>query len=344
MLLARNRRGRAGCLHRQFIRCVSQAQRSLIDRVAKVREELDSRVVGHDSVKDGLFLALVAREHAFVEGDPGSCKTVLANLIAQSVDGVPYYHQCHRDTRISDLIGETVIVEKDILDQQDTVASSAVTAEVRHGGILTANLAVIDDITRVPGEALNVLLRILNERQFNGTRLPLVSVFATATPHQLSYYTDPLEPATLDRFVIQLRTQEILQDGGTSDWRAAHDVLHLNQGHTSRLSQNIPLDVLHRGYSQLVHGTRVRTADKIRVLAFLRRLQQCITDAFASQHKYSSGPRNTGHDIEVPQKSNLLSDRTFLVKLLKLLKATAFLNGRNVTQPDDLSELPCYVV
>ena len=37
---------------------------------------------------------------------------------------------------------------------------------VRPGGLLEARLAVLDDISRAPGEALHVLFRILHERRF----------------------------------------------------------------------------------------------------------------------------------------------------------------------------------
>lgn len=49
-------------------------------------------------------------------------------------------------------------------------------------GILTAEISVLDDISRAPGEALNVLLRILNERKFGNDEIPLVTAIATANP------------------------------------------------------------------------------------------------------------------------------------------------------------------
>ena len=39
-------------------------------------------------------------------------------------------------------------------------------------GILTADICVLDDISRAPGEALNVLLRLLNERWTDGEGFP----------------------------------------------------------------------------------------------------------------------------------------------------------------------------
>ena len=41
---------------------------------------------------------------------------------------------------------------------------------------------MLDDISRAPGEALNVLLRILNERKFGNDPIPLITAIATGNP------------------------------------------------------------------------------------------------------------------------------------------------------------------
>ena len=93
------------------------------------------------------------------------------------------------------------------------------------GGILTCELAVLDDISRAPGEALNVLLRVLNERRWGkGPKLPLMTAIATGNPVQEDgFYGDPLDPATLDRFTLQLRAQGLVQSGA---WEACAEVNH----------------------------------------------------------------------------------------------------------------------
>jgi len=77
-------------------------------------------------------------------------------------------------------------------------------------------LCVLDDISRAPGEALNVLLRLLNERQYCGPssgvetwNLSWRTAIATSNPSDPGsrYYTEPLDPANLDRFVLQLKTE-----------------------------------------------------------------------------------------------------------------------------------------
>ena len=94
------------------------------------------------------------------------------------------------------------------------------------GGILTCELAVLDDISRAPGEALNVLLRVLNERRWGkGPKLPLMTAIATGNPTGAmdEYCAEPLDPATLDRFTLQLRAQGLVQSGA---WEACAEVNH----------------------------------------------------------------------------------------------------------------------
>jgi MoxR-like ATPase len=78
--------------------------------------------------------------------------------------------------------------------------------------VATAEICVLDDISRAPGEALNVLLRILNERKLNDHRIPLLCAVATGNPPGDGSYVEALDPATIDRFTIQLRARGIIQD------------------------------------------------------------------------------------------------------------------------------------
>ena len=95
------------------------------------------------------------------------------------------------------------------------------------GGLLTSEICVLDDISRAPGEALNVLLRILNERRFGtpSEDIPLMTAIATSNPAgEDQYYAEPLDPANLDRFTIQLQASGLVQQG---DWAAASAVIDL---------------------------------------------------------------------------------------------------------------------
>ncbi|HEX9842156.1 MAG TPA: MoxR family ATPase, partial [bacterium] len=74
-----------------------------------LRQELDRYVVGHGNLKEAMILALIAREHIYVEGPPGIAKTMLAELIATAANLNFYFYQFHRDTRLAELVGDVVI-------------------------------------------------------------------------------------------------------------------------------------------------------------------------------------------------------------------------------------------
>ena len=96
-------------------------------------------------------------------------------------------------------------------------------SDVRAGALLTAEVAVLDDISRAPGEALNVLLRLLNERKYHERAIPLWSAVATGNPTSAEFYNEPLDPATLDRFALQVRTDGLVAGGVWEDAAAVVD-------------------------------------------------------------------------------------------------------------------------
>ena len=82
----------------------------------------------------------------------------------------------HRDTRLAELIGEAVVLRSN--DPQ--TGGQLIRQHNQPGGVLTADLCVLDDISRAPGESLNVLLRILNERKMGDSKIPLRCAIATS--------------------------------------------------------------------------------------------------------------------------------------------------------------------
>ena len=185
--------------------------------LAQIRAEMDQYVVGHDDVKEGILLGVIAREHIYLEGPPGTAKTMLAEVTSDAAELKFFFYQLHRDTRLAELVGDTVIFR-----ERDESGGEIIRQVNRKGGILTSEICVLDDISRAPGEALNVLLRVLNERKFGDDRIPLLTAIATGNPTKEDYYNEPLDPANLDRFTIQMRTLGLLQ---RNMWQAASAVI-----------------------------------------------------------------------------------------------------------------------
>jgi hypothetical protein len=67
---------------------IPAAARELLDDAAaslsRLRGILDSRVVGQSDVKEGILLALMTREHIYIEGPPGVAKTFTAEITAEA--------------------------------------------------------------------------------------------------------------------------------------------------------------------------------------------------------------------------------------------------------------------
>ena len=92
----------------------------------------------------------------------------------------------HRDTRLHELIGDTVIQRQPMQGGEGEL----IQASLRRAGLLGSEFAILDDLSRAPGEALNVLLRILNERRYGGERIPLLTAVATGNETATGIYTN----------------------------------------------------------------------------------------------------------------------------------------------------------
>ena len=165
-----------------------------------LRTEMDELVVGHSDVKTALLLGIISREHIYIQGPPGTAKTMLSEIVSKSAELNFFFYQMHRDTRLSELVGDLVI------SREDTKNGEIIRQNIIKGGILTSEICLLDDISRAPGESLNVLLRILNERKYGDEEIPLLTAIATSNPTADEYYNEPLDPANLDRFVIQINS------------------------------------------------------------------------------------------------------------------------------------------
>jgi MoxR-like ATPase len=187
-----------------------------------IKESMDQFVIGHDDIKEAILLGLIGREHVYIEGPPGTAKTMLAEIAAKAANLQFFFYQLNRDTRLSELIGDYVIHR----EREDK--SEMIRQDIVRGRILTADICVLDDISRAPGEALNVLLRVLNERKFGKERIPLLTTIATGNPARDDYYNEPLDLANLDRFTLQLRVVGLIQK---NEWDLARQVIDFYATH-----------------------------------------------------------------------------------------------------------------
>jgi MoxR-like ATPase len=278
----------------------------------RLRRLLDLHVVGHTAEKEAILLGLVCREHVYLEGPPGTAKTRMAEVAAAGTSLPFFFYQLHRDTRLSELVGD-VVLERQPLEGG---AGERIRQRIEPGGLLRAAVCVLDDLSRAPGEALNVLLRILNERKFGETPLPLMCAIATGNPLRDEYYNEPLDPAHLDRFSLQLRVEGLLQSGAPEartllDRFVAGTVEE--QPDPERVGDRAGFDALYTALGRLLVPEVVKQG----LLDVCRTLVERGCDA----------------------TNSLLTDRSFLVKAVKLLRGRALLAGRHEVRLEDLAVL-----
>lgn len=278
--------------------------------ILKLKEEMDKHVIGHNHVKMALLLGVVSREHIYIEGPPGTAKTMLSEIISSSAQLNFFFYQLHRDTRLSELIGDLVI------SKEQTDEGEIIKQKIVKGGILKAEICLLDDISRAPGESLNVLLRILNERKFFNESIPLLTAIATSNPTADEYYNEPLDPANLDRFVLQIKALGLSYE---KNWEDARKVIELYS--RKPLNEEIPVTV-----SKEIFDEYYNKIEKIKIPA---EVQEALANFITILIE----------DYGLNESNSLISDRTFFVKSLKIIRSHALISNRESCTLEDLNAL-----
>ena len=173
--------------------------------------------VGKDEVVDVLGVCLVASEHAFVLGPPGTAKSAIVNALAARLDGTVFSYLLTRFTEPGELFGPFDIRR---LREGELVTNT-------EGMLPEASLVFLDELLNANSAILNSLLTVLNERTFRrgreSRRLPLL--MAVGASNQLP--EDEALRALFDRFLLRVvcgnvpgdRLGDVLHAG----WRLERD-------------------------------------------------------------------------------------------------------------------------
>ncbi len=166
------------------------------ESVQKCRDEIAKRVIGQQSMIDGILTALIAGGHVLLEGVPGLAKTLTVKTISDVVDVGFKRLQFTPDLLPADLVGTLVYRQQ----SGEFVP--------RKGPVFT-NIVLADEINRAPAKVQSALLESMEERQvtIGETTYPLPKPFfvlATQNPIEQEG-TYPLPEAQLDRFMMKLK-------------------------------------------------------------------------------------------------------------------------------------------
>ncbi len=164
--------------------------------VNAVRERMAERIIGQNSLVDGIITAWIAGGHVLLEGVPGLAKTLAVKTFAE-LSGLTFKRiQFTPDLLPADLIG-TLVYE-----------GSSGSFSVRKGPIF-ANLVLADEINRAPAKVQSALLEAMAEGQVTigeSSHILPRPFFVLATQNPIEQEgTYPLPEAELDRFLLKLQ-------------------------------------------------------------------------------------------------------------------------------------------
>ena len=157
--------------------------------------EVQKHIVGYTDATRSLIIGLLVGGHVLIEGLPGTAKTLLSTVFANSLGLSVRRIQSTSDLMPSDITGTRIYNPKSL------------EFEFRPGPIF-ANVVVVDEINRAPPKTQAALLECMQEKQVSvdGMTFPLEEPFMViATKNALEFEgTFPLPEAQLDRFLFRL--------------------------------------------------------------------------------------------------------------------------------------------
>ncbi len=178
--------------------CFDQADRLR----AFVLDPLKRQFVGKDEIVDLLGIALVAAEHLFILGPPGTAKSAIVHRLGDLLHGETFAYLLTRFTEPNEIFGPFDIRR----------LREGVLVPNTEGMLPEACLAFLDELFHANSAVLNSLLSALNERVLRRgrelRRLPLIT--AVGASNQLP--GEEALCALFDRFLLRVRSEQASED------------------------------------------------------------------------------------------------------------------------------------
>lgn len=271
--------------------------------VDNIKREIGSVVIGQQLTIEYILAALLADGHILLEGVPGVAKTLLAKVLAKTIDVDFGRIQFTPDLMPTDVLGTSVYNAKNT------------DFEFKRGPVF-ANIVLVDEVNRAPAKTQSALFEVMEERQVtvDGTTYPMSEPFliiATQNPveHEGTYR---LPEAQLDRFIFKLHV----------GYPSATDEMGILKGHHERVNLGEAISQL----KAVINAEQLAALkDKVRSVHVEEKLMEYIVSAVATTRVHpalflGASPRAS-------------------VALLNSCKALAALRGRDFITPDDVQEL-----
>ncbi len=270
------------------------------------RQEIGKRIVGQQSMVDGILMALIAGGHVLLEGVPGLAKTLAVKTVADVTDVGFKRLQFTPDLLPADLIGTLVY-------RQNSGEF------VPRKGPIFSNIILADEINRAPAKVQSALLEAMEERQvtIGETTYPLPDPFfvlATQNPieHEGTY---PLPEAQLDRFLMKLQI----------DYPSSEEELKILR----RMGITTDIKV-----EKVLNPVQLRELRKVAATILVdERIEEYIVQIVTASRTNSEESRSFGRFIDYGASTRAT------IYLYRCAKIKALFEGRTFVIPDDVKAI-----
>ena len=274
---------------------------TLREKIEKNLEILNSGLVGKEKVMKLGLLSILSGENMILVGPPGTAKSEISRRLREILadpDSETYFEYLFtKFTAPEEIFGPLSIKQL----QNDKFERNT------EGYMPSSRIVFLDEIFKANSSILNTLLTILNERVFhNGLKrekTPLISLIGAS--NELPFENDELT-ALYDRFLIRAVVGYVSDD-------EIEELLDIKE-----TDMEIPAEIK---FTESDLNEIKNESEKVRVTSGIKRTIMQI------RQEYNKIFAEDNHEI--------ISDRK-LVKMVKLLKVSAYLNGRDKVDFSDL--------
>ena len=274
---------------------------TLREKIEKNLEILNSGLVGKEKVMKLGLLSILSGENMILVGPPGTAKSEISRRLREilaDTDSETYFEYLFtKFTTPEEIFGPLSIKQL----QNDKFERNT------EGYMPSSRIVFLDEIFKANSSILNTLLTILNERVFhNGLKrekTPLISLIGAS--NELPFENDELT-ALYDRFLIRAVVGYVSDD-------EIEELLDIKE-----TDMEIPAEIK---FTESDLNEIRNESEKVRVTFGIKKTIMQI------RQEYNKIFAEDNHEI--------ISDRK-LVKMVKLLKVSAYLNGRDKVDFSDL--------